>query len=140
MSLDYAVQSFGEQKVNDALAAFQAKAKANPLLIQAVENSYNPVREIVQWHETQTNLAYLERVGGDSLRKLAEAGGLDAYEKALRAQIEKELADKYAGVVDDDEEPAPAAARPTLPSNFNKGGKGGNKDVPRPADLKSLLA
>jgi hypothetical protein len=143
MSLDYAVQSFGQERVNEAMHAFQQAAQSNPLLMQAAEKSYNPVREIVQWHELQTNIGYIDKVGGgQTLKKIADAGGFDAYEKALRAQIEKEMADKAAAQVadDDDEDEAPIQKKPILPGNFNKGGKGGNKDVPRPSDLKTLLA
>lgn len=143
ISLDNAMQTFGQERVGEAMSAFQSAAKNNPALRQAAETSMNPVREIVQWHETQNNLSLVEKIGGgQTLKKLFEAGGLEAYEKALRATIEKELSAKAAPAddADDDEDDAPVRQKPVMPSNFNKGGKGGNKEVPPASDLKSLLA
>lgn len=142
ISLDNAMQTFGQDRVNEAMGAFQRAAAQNPALAQAAEASLNPVREIVQWHETQNNLSLVEKIGGgQTLKKLFEAGGLEAYEKALRAQVEKELSSKFAKAADADEaDEAPVKAKPVMPSNFNKGGKGGNKEVPPDTSLKSLLA
>lgn len=142
ISLDNALATFGNDRVNEAMSAFQQAAQNNPMLRQAAEASYNPVREIVQWHETQQKLSYADKLQADQLRKLAEAGGLDAYEKSLRAQIEAEFKAKMnTGDDDGDEDEAPAIRKqPTLPSNFNRGGKGGNKETPRDTSLDALLA
>lgn len=141
MSLSYAVQSFGQDKVNAAMGAFQEAAKANPMLHQAAEASYNPVLEIIQWHETQTKLAFADKLKAEELQQLAAAGGLDGYTKALRAQIEAELkAAKAEPNADDDEADEAPPAKLNLPSNFNKGGKGGSRPVPASSSLKDLLA
>jgi len=140
ISLDNALVTFGEEKVNAAILAFQEAAKTNPLLIQAADNSRNPVREIVQWHDDQQRLSYAQKLQADHLRKIAEAGGLDAYEKTLRAQIEAELKAAMETQADDeDEEAPPAQKQKPMPSNFNKGGKGGNKSVPADSSLEALL-
>lgn len=140
ISLDNAVVTFGEDKVNGALLAFQQAAQNTPGLRQAAEASRNPVREIVQWHEAQQKLSYADRIEAAHLKEIAEAGGLEALKKALRVQIQKELSESAAQADGDDEDDAPVHKKPVMPSNFNKGGKGGNKDVPPATDLKSLLA
>ena len=113
ISLDNGLAMFGQEKVDGALSAFRAAAEQNPMLIQAAESSLNPVREIIQWYETQ-----------NTLQKLEQVGGLDAYEKDLRAKIQAELKaefEKNAQAQTDDEEDDAPVQKPkmNLPGNFN---------------------
>lgn len=130
ISASFAVRQFGQDTVNAALREFDEASQANPLMQQAIENSFDPVGEIMSWSQTQK-----------TLRTIQQAGGLDAYEKNLRAQIEAELKAKKPAPVaaDDDAEEALAQPKPNLPGNFNKGPKGGNKNANPHQSLDELL-
>lgn len=131
ISANFAVRQFGQEAVSAALAEFEQASQANPLLRQALDNSYDPVGEIVEWTKTQA-----------ALRAIQGAGGLEAYEKNLRAKIESELkAKKPAKVeaVNDADDEAPAKPQVNLPGNFNKGPKGGNKNAATHSTLDDLL-
>ena len=130
ISANFAVKTHGLDVVNAALAEFDQAAQQNPLLRQALDNSYDPVGEIVTWTQTQK-----------TLRKIQEAGGLEAYEKNLRATIESELKAKKPAqaVADDSDDEMPAKQNLNLPGNFNKGAKGGNKNAVLHSSLDELL-
>lgn len=132
ISLDNAVTTFGEDKVNTALQAFGEAARSNPLLMQAAEASVNPVREIVNWYDQQSFLRQR-----DSFEPVLSAGGLDAYKAALRAEWEAERAANAAQTDENALEQSPQEKQ-KLPGNFNKGGKGGVGKF-TPASLDDLL-
>lgn len=133
ISANFAVKQYGQDTVQQAMAEFDQASQNNPLLRQALDQSYDPVGEIVTWAQTQK-----------TLRQIQEAGGLEAYEKTLRAKIEEELKAKKpkeaakAEAPDDDE--APAKQNLNLPGNFNKGPKGGNKSAVGASTLDELLS
>ncbi len=133
ISANYAVNQFGQEVVSSAVQEFQAAAEQNPALQQALENSFDPVGEIVNWSNNQR-----------TLRTITDAGGIEAYEKNLREKIIKELSEnpppkkkaKANGQAETDEAPQ----IPNMPGNFNKSsGGGGNKSAPLHSDLDDLL-
>jgi hypothetical protein len=92
----FARQVHGAEVVDAAMATFAEASKQNALLRQAAESSPNPVGEIVNWHKQQQFWA-----------RVQEAGGPEAYEKALQ-----EAAAQSAPVQPAEQE-KPAAVMPT---------------------------
>lgn len=115
MSYDLASQTLGRDTVDEALVSFQKAAEVNPVLQQALDREANPVRAVVDWHRNQKLLAQR-----DALSPVLEAGGLDAYEKALRSKWEAEVQQAAPTTT----ETVPPPATPQLPNNFNQGGSG----------------
>ena len=132
ISANYAQKTYGEEVVGNAIAEFNAAAEANPLLKQALDNSSDPVGEIVSWSEDNRIRTSIKA-----------AGGMEGYEKALREKIVKELTEsgKINTAEDNDKDEAtPTTPVPNMPGNFNKASKGGgNKAGPIHSTLDELL-
>lgn len=110
----------GDEKVDAALAAFQAKQ--DPALYQSVMGSRNPWGEMVKWHDAQQ---IADEIGNDP------AGYRLKVEAEVRAKLEAEMVAKQAT----------AAAAKLAPSMANVTGTGGG---PRttwtgPAPLTSVI-
>ena len=130
MSYDLAAQTLGRDTVDEALVSFQKAAEVNPVLQEALDREANPVRAVVDWHRNQKLLAQR-----DTLNPVLEAGGLAAYEQALRSKWEKEMQQAAPATT----ETASPPAAPQLPNNFNQGGSGAGTSHAPTQSLSQIL-